>query len=126
MGCQSPLRFNQHLNYTLIKLGWEFYTFNPCLYLHAESGAHLVVVVNDVILTSPSVTFTKEFHVNMSAVHDIKDLGEPKCVIDVWVQIDKDSLKLLQDRHTTDLRENLKDNIHAVSTSTACMINLSP
>lgn len=120
---QSPRRFNEHLNGTLTKLGWESCTFDPCLYRHVKSGAYLVVVVDDMILASPSATFTKSFYASMSAVYDIKDLGEPKYVIGVRIDTCKDSLKLLQDRYITDLHEKHKGNTRA--TATPAIANLS-
>ena len=121
---QSPRRFNQHLDGTLTKLGWESCTFDPCLYRHIKSGAYLVVIVDDMILASPSTAFTKSFYANMSAVYDIKDLGEPKYIIDVRVDIGKDSLKLLQDRYISDLHEKHKGNTRATATPAVASLSL--
>ena len=101
--CQSPRLFNQHLDSTLTKLGWTSCTFDPCLYRHSQGRAYLVVVVDDMILASPSAAFTKEFYDQMSAVYDIKDLGKPEYVIGVKVVLQHDSIKLLQDRYIEDL-----------------------
>ena len=121
---QSPRRFNQHLDGTLTKLGWESCTFDPCLYRHIKSGAYLVVIVDDMILASPSAAFTKSFYANMSAVYDIKDLGEPKYIIGVRVDIGKDNLKLLQDRYITDLHEKHKGNTRATVTPAVASLSL--
>ena len=72
-------------------------TFDPFLYRHLESGAYLVVVVDDMILASPSTDFTKSFTKAMCAVYDIKDLGSPECVIGVRVITKPNSLSLTQD-----------------------------
>ena len=59
----------------------------------------------------------------MSKVYDIKDLGEPKYVIGVRVDMGKESLKLLQDRYITDLHEKHKGNTRP--TATPAVANLS-
>ena len=100
---QSPRLFNQHLNKTLEKLGWESCTFDPCLYRHAATGAYLVVVVDDMILASPSKEFSDKFYSDMCAVYDVKDLGTPEYVIGVRVTLTPNSIKLLQDRYIDDL-----------------------
>ena len=100
---QSPRLFNQHLNKTLEKLGWESCTFDPCLYRHAATGAYLVVVVDDMILASPSKEFSDKFYADMCAVYDVKDLGTPEYVIGVHVTLAPNSIKLLQDRYIDDL-----------------------
>ena len=101
---QSPRLFNQHLHNTLTKLGWESCVFDPCLYKHIKGKAYLIVVVDDMILASPSTAFTKDFYKRMSSVYDIKDLGEPKYVIGVRVVKTPNSIKLLQDRYIEDLQ----------------------
>ena len=120
---QSPRRFNQHLDGTLTKLGWKSCIFDPCLYRHTTEQAYLVAVVDDMILASPSEEFTNSFYKNMSKVYDIKDLGEPKYVIGVRVDMGKESLKLLQDRYITDLHEKHKGNTRP--TATPAVANLS-
>ena len=127
---QSPRLFNQHLHGTLQKQGWESCAFDPCLYRHLESGAYLVVVVDDMILASPSAAFTKTFSANMSAVYDIKDLGEPKYVIGVRVEVQPTSLHLLQDRYIEDLNSQHTPGERATSTPavpnvTLCMDGIS-
>jgi len=127
---QSPRLFNQHLHGTLQKQGWESCTFDPCLYRHVESGAYLVVVVDDMILASPSDSFTKAFYDNMSAVYDIKDLGEPKYVIGVKVDVGPNSLRLVQDRYITDLNSQHTPGDKATSTpavpnATLCIDGIS-
>ena len=102
---QSPRRFNEHLNGTLNKLGWESCTFDPCLYRHNDSGAYLVIVVDDLILASPSDKFSEQFYADMKDVYDIKDLGTPEYVIGVRVQANATTLKLTQDRYITDMYE---------------------
>ena len=102
---QAPMLFNDHLTTTLKELGFTSCTFDPCLFHHQESGAYLVVVVDDMILASPSKEFAKHFHARMSKVYDIKDLGEPKYVIGVRVNIKPDSITLKQDRYIKELAE---------------------
>ena len=60
----------------------------------------------------------------MSAVYDIKDLGEPKYIIGVRVDIGKDSLKLLQDRYISDLHEKHKGNTRATATPAVASLSL--
>ena len=124
--CQSPRLFNKHLDKTLRNLGWVSCTFDPCLYRHEQSKAFLCVVVDDMILASPSETFTKSFYQKMRAVYDIKDLGEPKYVIGVRVNIQPNSLKLLQDRYIADLHElhapgDKATNTPAIPSITLCL-----
>ena len=124
--CQSPRLFNQHLDKTLRKLGWVSCTFDPCLYRHEQSSAFLVVVVDDMILASPNEAFTKSFYQKMRAVYDIKDLGEPKYVIGVRVNMQPTSLKLLQDRYISDLHElhvpgEKATNTPAIPSLTLCL-----
>ena len=124
--CQSPRLFNQHLDKTLRKLGWVPCTFDPCLYRHEQSSAFLVVVVDDMILASPNEAFTKSFYQKMRAVYDIKDLGEPKYVIGVRVNMQPTSLKLLQDRYISDLHElhvpgEKATNTPAIPSLTLCL-----
>ena len=113
---QSPRLFNQHLNNTLQKMGWESCAFDPCLYRHQKGGAYLVVVVDDMILASPSDAFTKSFYTDMRKAYDIKDLGVPKYVIGVRIQITANSLKMVQDRYITDLYEQHTPGDRATST----------
>ena len=82
-------------------MGWESCTFDPCLYRHTETGAYLVVVVDDMILASPSTEFSDKFYAQMSKVYNIKDLGTPEYVIGVRVTLTTNSIKLLQDRYIT-------------------------
>ena len=114
--CQSPRLFNKHLDKTLTKLGWTSCTFDPCLYMHTEAKAYLIVVVDDMILASPSTAFTKDFYAKMSSVYDIKDLGEPKYVIGVRVITTSNSIKMLQDRYIEDLQALHKPGDRATNT----------
>ena len=102
---QSPRLFNKHLNKTLQKLGWESCTFDPCLYRHLDTGACLAVVVDDMILASPSKEFSDKFYSDMCKIYEIKDLGVPEYVIGVRVVQSNNSIKLLQDRYIDDLYE---------------------
>jgi len=113
---QSPRLFNQHLHKTLQKLGWESCTFDPCLYRHTTTGAYLVVVVDDMILASPSDAFAQKFYSDMCKVYDIKDLGVPEYVIGVRVVLGSNSIKLLQDRYIDDLYEQHTPGDKATST----------
>ena len=121
---QSPRRFNEHLNKTLVKLGWESCTFDPCLYRHNTSGAYLVTVVDDLILASPSDEFSTKFYTDMKSVYDIKDLGIPKYVIGVRVEVTHSNLKLTQDRYITDLYEQHVPGSKATSTPAVPSIKL--
>ena len=95
--------FNGHLDKTLRNMGFTSCTFDPCLYLHKKSGAYLVVVVDDMVLASPSVEFSTQFYKDLSSKYDVKDLGEPSYVIGVRVDISPDSVKFTQDRYISDL-----------------------
>jgi len=100
---QSPRLFNEHLHATLTKLGWTSCTFDPCLYKHDMEEAYLVVVVDDMILASPSKQFAEKFYSDMQKVYDIKDLGEPEYVIGVRVKISKQAIMLTQDNYIQEL-----------------------
>ena len=95
--------FNGHLDNTLRNLGFTPCSFDPCLYLHKKSGAYLVVVVDDMVLASPSDEFATNFFNNLSKKYDVKDLGEPSYVIGVRVDVNSDCVKFTQDRYISDL-----------------------
>ena len=100
---QSPRLFNQHLHASLTTLGFKACTFDPCLYHHAECGAYLVIVVDDMILASPSDAFTANFAAEMRKVYDIKDLGVPEYVIGVRISVMPHAIKFTQDRYIEDM-----------------------
>ena len=100
---QAPMLFNGHLDTTLREMGFTSCTFDPCLYIHRESGAYLVVVVDDMVLASPTMDFSAKFYNNLSKKYDVKDLGEPSYVIGVRVNITPHSIKFTQDRYISDL-----------------------
>ena len=100
---QSPRLFNQHLHASLTKVGFTACTFDPCLYHHTECGAYLVIVVDDMILASPSEAFTANFAAEMRKVYDIKDLGVPEYVIGVRISVTPATIKFTQDRYIEDM-----------------------
>ena len=100
---QSPRLFNQHLHASLTKIGFTACTFDPCLYHHTECGAYLVIVVDDMILASPSDAFTANFAAEMRKVYDIKDLGIPEYVIGVRISVTPTAIKFTQDRYIEDM-----------------------
>ena len=102
---QAPMLFNGHLDDSLKSMGFASCTFDPCLYLHKSSGAYLVVVVDDMVLASPTVDFSTTFFKELSQKYDVKDLGQPSYVIGVRVHISPHSVKFTQDRYISDLRD---------------------
>ena len=100
---QAPMLFNGHLDKTLRSIGFTPCKFDPCMYLHKTSGAYLVVVVDDMVLASPSDEFSSYFFTNLSKKYDVKDLGEPAYVIGVRVNVAPECVKFTQDRYIADL-----------------------
>ena len=94
---QAPMLFNGHLDTHLKGFGFVSCSFDPCIYFHAQSGAYLVVVVDDMVLASPSEEFTKKFHSTLEKTYDIKDLGEPNYVIGVRVTTTPTGVTFKQD-----------------------------
>ena len=113
---QSPRLFNQHLHASLTKVGFTACTFDPCLYHHAECGAYLVIVVDDMILASPSEAFTANFAAEMRKVYDIKDLGVPEYVIGVRISVSPTAIKFTQDRYIEDMCAEHQPGAKAAST----------
>ena len=113
---QSPRLFNQHLHASLTKVGFTACTFDPCLYHHAECGAYLVIVVDDMILASPSDAFTANFAAEMRKVYDIKDLGIPEYVIGVRISVSPTAIKFTQDRYIEDMYAEHQPGGKATST----------
>ena len=116
--------FNGHLDNTLRSLGFTPCTIDPCMYLYKKTGAYLVVVVDDMVLASPSDEFSSYCFNNLSKKYDVKDLGQPAYVIGVRVNVKPDCVKFTQDRYISDLFALHKPGVAPTSTPATPNITL--
>ena len=121
---QAPMLFNEHLDDSLRKLGFKACTFDPCLYHHADSGAYLVIVVDDMVLASPTKEFADKLYKDLQQTYDIKDLGVPTYVIGVRVTHSGSSLTFTQDRYIADLHALHKPGDTPVATPATPSVTL--
>ena len=122
--CQAPMLFNGHLDNTLKEMGFQSCTFDPFLYIHKKSGSYLVVVVDDMVLASPTDEFADNFYKNLSKKYYVKDMGQPTYVIGVRVSIDSNGVKFTQDRYISDLFALHKPGTAPTSTPAAAIVTL--
>ena len=108
---QTSLQWNRHLHRTLTKLHFKRTPFDPCVYhRHDDDGSYifLAVVVDDIITTSTSPALYEAFYKQMSAVYNIKDLGEPARLVGLNIQKLPSGLAIDQNQFVKDIAKDFK------------------
>lgn len=101
---QAPRAWHQRLHETLISLGFQPSTVDPCLYiLPGESPFYLIIYVDDLLSASKDGLMVYNFKSSLLSTFDGRDLGEPSMFLGISIDRSGSTIKLSQPRLIKDL-----------------------
>ncbi|KAL2149535.1 hypothetical protein VTH82DRAFT_8186 [Thermothelomyces myriococcoides] len=97
---QSPLYWFLALKPVLEEIGFEAIPSDLCLFHHNQTGALLVLYVDDMLMGARDVSIVNDIRDRIREKYDLKELGEPKRFLGLDVIRDRPNRKIFLSQET--------------------------